>query len=48
MTPVVFLDQDLQTFPMIWAAGGSPNAVFALTPNDLLRLTGADYADVAA
>ncbi|WP_428488532.1 YbaK/EbsC family protein [Rhodopila sp.] len=46
--PVVLLDQDLRTFSTIWAAGGSPNALFALTPNDLLRLTGAGYADVAA
>jgi prolyl-tRNA editing enzyme YbaK/EbsC (Cys-tRNA(Pro) deacylase) len=45
--PVTFLDRDLQRFETIWAAAGSPNAVFALTPNDLARLTGADFADVA-
>jgi prolyl-tRNA editing enzyme YbaK/EbsC (Cys-tRNA(Pro) deacylase) len=44
--PVTFLDRDLQTFAEIWAAAGSPNAVFALTPADLVRLTGADFADV--
>jgi prolyl-tRNA editing enzyme YbaK/EbsC (Cys-tRNA(Pro) deacylase) len=44
---VTFLDRDLGAFPTIWAAGGSPNAVFALTPADLVRLTGADFADVA-
>lgn len=44
--PLTFLDQDLQRFPMIWAAAGSPNAIFALTPADLVRLTNADFADV--
>ncbi|MDR3531179.1 MAG: YbaK/EbsC family protein, partial [Rhodopila sp.] len=45
--PVTFLDRDLLAYPAIWAAAGSPNAVFALTPADLARLTGADFADVA-
>jgi len=45
--PVTFLDQDLQRFETIWAAGGSANAVFALTPADLARLTAAAFADVA-
>jgi Cys-tRNA(Pro) deacylase len=44
--PVTLLDRDLQHFETIWAAAGSPNAVFALTPDDLVRLTGADFADV--
>jgi prolyl-tRNA editing enzyme YbaK/EbsC (Cys-tRNA(Pro) deacylase) len=46
MAPVVFLDRDLRLFSTIWAAGGSSNAVFALTPNDLVRLTGAEFANV--
>lgn len=46
-TPETFLDRDLQAYPTIWAAAGSPNAVFALTPADLARLTGAGFADVA-
>ncbi|HEY4044038.1 MAG TPA: YbaK/EbsC family protein [Rhodopila sp.] len=45
-SPVTFLDQDLSRHDIIWAAAGSPNAVFALTPADLVRLTGADFADV--
>jgi prolyl-tRNA editing enzyme YbaK/EbsC (Cys-tRNA(Pro) deacylase) len=45
--PVVFLDRNLQAYSRIWAAAGSPNAVFALTPADLVRLTGAHFADVA-
>ena len=44
--PLTFLDQDLQGFATIWAAAGSPNAVFELTPADLQRLTGADFADI--
>jgi Cys-tRNA(Pro) deacylase len=45
--PVTLLDRDLQAYPTIWAAAGSANAVFALTPTDLARLTQADYVDVA-
>lgn len=44
--PVTFLDRDLAGYPTVWAAAGSPNAVFALTPADLVRLTGAEFADV--
>lgn len=45
--PVIFLDRDLAPHPTIWAAAGSPNAVFQLTPADLRDLTGADFADIA-
>jgi prolyl-tRNA editing enzyme YbaK/EbsC (Cys-tRNA(Pro) deacylase) len=45
--PLAFLDRDLERYETIWAAGGSPNAVFALTPADLVRLTGAAFADIA-
>ena len=45
--PVTFLDRDLERYETVWAAGGSPNAVFALTPADLVRLTGAAFGDVA-
>jgi prolyl-tRNA editing enzyme YbaK/EbsC (Cys-tRNA(Pro) deacylase) len=45
--PLAVLDRDLEKHQTIWAAGGSPNAVFALTPDDLARLTGAPFADVA-
>jgi hypothetical protein len=31
-----------------WASSGSPNAVFWLTPDDLKRLTGAEFAGVKA
>ncbi len=45
--PLTLLDQNLRTFGTVWAAAGSPNAVFALTPDDLVQLTGAVFADVA-
>jgi len=40
------LDADLQRFSTIWAAAGTPFAVFPLRPDDLPRLTGADWADI--
>jgi len=45
--PLTVLDQDLERYPTVWAAAGSPNAVFALSPSDLARLTGAAFVDVA-
>ena len=35
-----FIDMDLLQYPEIWAAAGTPHAVFRLTPADLLRMTG--------
>jgi prolyl-tRNA editing enzyme YbaK/EbsC (Cys-tRNA(Pro) deacylase) len=34
-----FIDEDLLKFQTIWAAAGTPNAVFKLTPNDLKIIT---------
>jgi prolyl-tRNA editing enzyme YbaK/EbsC (Cys-tRNA(Pro) deacylase) len=46
-TPVVTLvDRELFRFSEIWAAAGHPNGVFRLTPDDLVRLTGAPVHDV--
>jgi len=36
----VFIDEDLLQYKEIWAAAGSPNAVFKLTPSDLIKMTG--------
>ncbi|HWR91575.1 MAG TPA: YbaK/EbsC family protein [Desulfobacterales bacterium] len=36
----VFIDEDLLNYPLIWAAAGTPQAVFHLTPQELLRITG--------
>jgi len=35
-----FIDNSLLQYPEIWAAAGTPHAVFRLTPADLLRMTG--------
>ena len=45
--PVTVLDQDLTVFNEIWAAAGTTNSVFRLTPYDLKTLTRADFHDVA-
>lgn len=34
-----FIDQDLFLYAEIWAAAGTPHAVFHLTPDDLLKMT---------
>jgi prolyl-tRNA editing enzyme YbaK/EbsC (Cys-tRNA(Pro) deacylase) len=36
----IFIDQDLLKHGEIWAAAGTPHAVFKLTPADLTRMTG--------
>lgn len=42
-----FIDRDLMGHAMIWAAAGAPNALFPLSPSDLLRITGGSVAEVA-
>jgi prolyl-tRNA editing enzyme YbaK/EbsC (Cys-tRNA(Pro) deacylase) len=44
--PVTLIDRELFRFAQIWAAAGHPHAVFALSPDDLARLTGAPVVDV--
>ncbi len=39
--PETLLDEDLLQYDTIWAAAGTPNAVFRLTPADLVKITGA-------
>jgi prolyl-tRNA editing enzyme YbaK/EbsC (Cys-tRNA(Pro) deacylase) len=36
----VFIDEDLLQYNEIWAAAGTPNALFKLTPSDLIKMTG--------
>ena len=45
--PVIFIDQTLLSYPEIWAAAGTPNAVFRLTPAQLVELTGGRVASLA-
>jgi len=35
----IFIDEDLLQYEEIWAAAGSPNAVFRLTPSDIVKMT---------
>ena len=48
VAPVTLIDEDLLTFETIWAAAGTPNAVFKLTPAELVELTGGRVAGVKA
>jgi prolyl-tRNA editing enzyme YbaK/EbsC (Cys-tRNA(Pro) deacylase) len=36
----IFIDEDLLKYEEIWAAAGSPHAVFKLTPSALVQMTG--------
>ena len=45
--PTVLIDESLMAFAEIWAAAGTPNAVFRLTPPDLIALTGGRVAAIA-
>jgi len=45
--PVTFVDSTLLGYESIWAAAGTPNAVFCLTPDDLVRLSGGVVSDIA-
>ena len=45
--PIVLIEQSLMQFAEIWAAAGTPNAVFRLTPADLVELTGGRTMAVA-
>ena len=45
---MTFIDEDLLPFNEIWAAAGTPNAVFRLTPEELVRLTEGKVAKVKA
>ncbi len=47
-TPITLIDEDLMQFETIWAAAGTPNAVFRLTPRELVGLTGGRLGAVAA
>jgi prolyl-tRNA editing enzyme YbaK/EbsC (Cys-tRNA(Pro) deacylase) len=42
------LDEDLQRFPIVWAAAGTPYAVFPVTPEQLRALTRTDWVDIKA
>ena len=43
----VLLDETLTSFETVWAAAGTPEAVFPITPDRILELADARPADVA-
>lgn len=44
----VIVDDGLLRHDTVWAAAGLPDAVFPISPSDLVRLSGATEADVRA
>jgi prolyl-tRNA editing enzyme YbaK/EbsC (Cys-tRNA(Pro) deacylase) len=42
----VFVDRDLLDHEVVWAAAGTPKALFALTPQELLAASGGTAADI--
>jgi prolyl-tRNA editing enzyme YbaK/EbsC (Cys-tRNA(Pro) deacylase) len=42
-----YVDQDLLQYDEVWAAAGTPNAVFCIQPRDLVRITDGVVDDVA-
>ena len=44
--PQVLIDDDVFAFARIYAAAGTPNSIFALTPDELLRMSGGRRADI--
>ena len=44
---LTYIDEDLLQYAEIWAAAGTPNAVFRLTPEELVRMTGGQVVKVA-
>ncbi len=41
------LDQDLLQYDQLWAAAGTPHAVFPITPSELVQITNGDVIAVA-
>lgn len=42
----VFIDEKLMEFDRVWAAAGTPEAVFGLEPEKIKSLSGAEKADI--
>jgi len=43
---ITLIDEDLLQYNEIWAAGGTPNAVFQVSPEELLKMTGGQPVSV--
>ncbi len=46
--PVILVDRELFRCGEIWAAAGTPHAVFRLTPQELCKLTGGEVVEIKA
>ncbi len=47
-TPLeTFIDEDLLGYEIVYAAAGTPTAIFPIAPPDLVRITGGRTADLA-
>jgi prolyl-tRNA editing enzyme YbaK/EbsC (Cys-tRNA(Pro) deacylase) len=42
------IDKNLSQYSEIWAAAGTPHAVFSTTPEELIRITGGEVVDISA
>jgi len=42
----IFIDEDLLQYKEIWAAAGTPHAVFKLTPGELIQITNGEIISV--
>ena len=42
----IFIDEDLLAFDAVWAAAGTWNDVFSLTPDDLVRASGGTVSNL--
>jgi prolyl-tRNA editing enzyme YbaK/EbsC (Cys-tRNA(Pro) deacylase) len=43
---LTFVDEDLLQYGEIWAAAGTPNAVFRLTPDELVKMTNGQVVSI--
>ena len=41
-----FCDEDLLRYHVLWAAAGTPHSVFPISPEDLVRASGAEVVDL--
>jgi prolyl-tRNA editing enzyme YbaK/EbsC (Cys-tRNA(Pro) deacylase) len=41
-----YLDEDLMQYPTVWAAAGTANAIFELTPEQLVQMAGGKVVQV--
>jgi prolyl-tRNA editing enzyme YbaK/EbsC (Cys-tRNA(Pro) deacylase) len=44
---VTFIDSDLLTLDVLWAAAGTPNAVFSIEPGQLVQLTEGEVLEIS-